>query len=169
MTTPLLSAGPARLRPLALADAPALYKGFSDPALMRYWAGPPHASVADTEDDVRWWLEHNGDAAWAIELDGAVVGRIGFYKIRDGVREIGVFLLREGQGKGIALAAVNAIVEDGFSRLGLHRIAADIDQDNAGSIRLFARAGFVYEGRLRAYWKTHIGIRDSLIYARVNL
>lgn len=169
MNSPVLTAGPARLRPLTLADAPALFVGFSDPSLMVYWATPPHESLADTEADIRWWQEVNGDAAWAIEHEGKVVGRIGLYRIREGVREVGVFLLREAHGKGIALPAVNAIVEYGFAQLGLHRIGADIDVANVASIRLFERAGFVFEARLRGYWKTHTGIQDSLIYARVNI
>jgi RimJ/RimL family protein N-acetyltransferase len=165
---PILMTGSSRLRPLSIEDAPALFPGFSDESLMRFWATPPHRSIADTEADIRSWLDGDGEAAWAIEHDGAVVGRIGLYRIREGVSDVGVFLLREAQGRGLALAALHAIVEDGFTRLGLHRIGADIDPENAASIRLFERAGFACEGRLRGYWKTHTGIQDSLIYARTR-
>ncbi|MFZ4603604.1 MAG: GNAT family N-acetyltransferase [Caulobacterales bacterium] len=163
---PILEIGAARLRPLSMDDAAALHVGFSDPGLMTYWSCAPHATLAETAADVAWWVERNSDAAWAIEEGGAVLGRIGLYEIRKGVREVGVFLLREGQGRGLARAALDAIVQDGFSRLDLFRIAADVDPDNAPSIRLFERAGFVLEGRLKANWRTHLGLRDSLIYAR---
>jgi RimJ/RimL family protein N-acetyltransferase len=166
MTSPILDVGAARLRPLSMDDAPALHVGFSDPGLMTYWSCAPHAALAETEADVAWWVERNGDAAWAIEAGGEVVGRIGLYEIRQGVREVGVFLLRVAQGRGLASAALEAVVADGFARLELFRIAADIDPDNAPSIRLFERAGFIFEGRLRANWRTHLGLRDSLIYAR---
>jgi ribosomal-protein-alanine N-acetyltransferase len=33
------------LRPLAEADAPALFAIFSDPVVMRYWSTPPWASM----------------------------------------------------------------------------------------------------------------------------
>ena len=48
--------------------------------------------------------------------------------------------------------------------MGLHRVFADIDPDNAASIGVVVRLGFRLEGRLRQAWKTHIGLRDSLIY-----
>lgn len=32
------------------------------------------------------------------------------------------------------------------------------------SIRLVERLSFRLEGRLRAEWETHIGVRDTLIY-----
>lgn len=164
MSAPVLMEGVVRLRPLARADAPALFVGFSDPELMTYWAGPPHETLAETEADIAWWAEHNGDAAWAIEHEGAVVGRIGLYVVRAFVRDVGVFLLRDAQGRGVASAALRLIVQDGFARLGLQRIGADIDPDNTASVRLFERAGFVYEGRLHANWRTHLGVRDSVIY-----
>lgn len=167
MTAPVLEGGGVRLRPLALADGPALFAGFCDPELMTYWSGPPHVTLADTEADLAWWVETNGDAAWAIEHAGAVVGRIGLCAVRAHVREVGVFLLRAAQGRGVATAALDLVVRDGFTRLALQRLAADIDPDNRPSVRLFERAGFVYEGCLRANWRTHLGIRDSLIYARL--
>ena len=40
--------------------------------------------------------------------------------------------------------------------------------DNTACIRTFERLGFTLEGRLRATWKTHIGIRDSLIFAMID-
>lgn len=168
MTSPVLEAGAVRLRPLELADAAALFPGFADPELMTYWSGPAHVSLDETQNDLAWWIYHNGDAAWAIEHDGAVVGRIGLYVVRAHVRDVGVFLMRAAQGKGVASAALELIVRDGFDRLGLQRIGADIDPDNAPSVRLFERAGFAYEGRLRANWRTHLGVRDSLIYARLS-
>jgi [ribosomal protein S5]-alanine N-acetyltransferase len=167
MTAPTLEAFPARLRPLRMEDAEALFPAFSDAAVMRYWSGAPHADVIETRADVAWWLETNPDAAFAIEdPDGAVAGRCGLYRVRDGVREVGVLLHPDYVGKGIASAAVRSLCGFGFSVLGLHRIVADIDPDNVASIRLFEACGFVYEGRFRHNWRTHLGLRDSVIYAQ---
>jgi RimJ/RimL family protein N-acetyltransferase len=167
MTPPTLEAGPALLRPLRLDDAEALFPAFSDPAVMRYWSAPPHQSPADTEADLAWWLQSNADAAFAIE-DGAgrVAGRTGLYRIREGVREIGIILRPDFVGKGLARGAVEALCAYGFAHLEIHRIAADIDPDNTPSIRLFEACRFTLEGRLKLNWRTHIGLRDSLIYAR---
>jgi len=166
MTAPTLDAGAVHLRAISLEDAPELHRGFSDPSLMTYWSRPAHTTLAETQADIAWQIENAADAVWAIVREQSVYGRIGLFPVRDGVRDVGIFLLREAHGSGAARAALEAIVRDGFGRLGLIRIGADIDPDNAPSIRLFERAGFVREGLLRANWRTHIGIRDSVIYAR---
>ncbi|HJS79675.1 MAG TPA: GNAT family protein [Vitreimonas sp.] len=49
----------------------------------------------------------------------------------------------------------------------MHRLMADIDPDNSASISLFLRAGFQREGLLRQNWKTHLGVRDSVIMAKL--
>jgi RimJ/RimL family protein N-acetyltransferase len=51
-----------------------------------------------------------------------------------------------------------------FGAEGRRRVFADTDPDNMASRRLLERLGFTLEGRLRAEWETHIGVRDSLIY-----
>jgi RimJ/RimL family protein N-acetyltransferase len=43
-------------------------------------------------------------------------------------------------------------------------VCADVDPDNIASARVFEQLGFRLEGRLRATWRTHIGVRDSLIF-----
>jgi RimJ/RimL family protein N-acetyltransferase len=55
-----------------------------------------------------------------------------------------------------------------FGELGMHRLMADIDPDNSASISLFLRASFQREGLLRANWKTHLGVRDSVIMAKLR-
>lgn len=152
------------LRPLALADAPALHSAFSDPECMRYWSRPPHASLAETEADIAWWLETAPLDAFAI-LDeaGEVAGRTGLVPVREGVGEVGIMLRRDRQGRGLAGRALQALLAHGFEARGLHRIQADIDPDNHASLRLFERAGFQREGLLRQAWRTHLGLRDTVM------
>jgi ribosomal-protein-alanine N-acetyltransferase len=47
-----------------------------------------------------------------------------------------------------------------FQRLKLHRIEANIQPDNAASIALVRRAGFVKEGTSRRYLRIGGGWRD---------
>jgi [ribosomal protein S5]-alanine N-acetyltransferase len=42
-----------RLRPVAQADAPALFAIFSDPVVMRYWSTPPWTAPTQAEEMVR--------------------------------------------------------------------------------------------------------------------
>jgi len=87
---------------------------------------------------------------------------------REGVGEIGVIMRPDATGRGLASKALDLVVQHGFGALGLHRIGADIDPDNTNSISLFLRAGFQREGLLRGNWKTHLGVRDSVIMGKLR-
>ena len=56
------------------------------------------------------------------------------------------------------------VIGHGFGKGQLRRIFADVDPDNAASVKLLRSLGFQEEGRLRQEWETHLGIRDSLIF-----
>jgi RimJ/RimL family protein N-acetyltransferase len=169
VSTPRLEAPGTVLRPLELADADALYAAHSDEKTHHYWSSPAHKSIAQTRDYIADTLALPGAHVWAItESGGEALGRIGLFSERDGVGEVGIIMRREATGRGLASKALNLVVEHGFGPLGLHRIAADIDPDNLSSISLFLRAGFQREGLLRGNWKTHLGIRDSVIMAKLR-
>lgn len=166
---PTLSAPGAVLRPLDAADAEALFAAHGDPHTHTYWSSPAHQSVAETADYIRNTLDMPGAHVWAItESGGEALGRIGLFIQREGVAEIGIIMRPDATGRGLASKAVSLAVAHGFDELGLHRIAADIDPDNTSSLSLFLRAGFQREGVLRGNWKTHLGIRDSVIMAKTR-
>ncbi|MFS0738612.1 GNAT family protein [Sphingomonas sp. 1P06PA] len=149
------------LRPIARGDAEALFPLFSDPEAMRFWSSPPFSDV----EALRAWISPSDEwPAWVMVEAGEVVGRIAIGVRRPGVAEIGYALDRRAWGRGIAAEAVKAVIAHGFGAMGLRRIFADVDPDNIASIRLLERLGFALEGRLRAEWETHIGVRDSLIF-----
>jgi RimJ/RimL family protein N-acetyltransferase len=169
MVAPDLVTPNSHLRALRLDDAPALFPAFADEANMRFWSQPPHKDIGETEADIRWWLETNPMTAWAIlGSNGAVAGRTGLMILREGVGEFGVALRPDAAGKGLARGAIAAISDYAFTALGLHRLVADIDPDNVASRRLFEACGFIEEATLKQNWKTHIGLRDSVIYARLR-
>ncbi|GIK49198.1 MAG: GNAT family N-acetyltransferase [Hyphomonadaceae bacterium] len=167
--TPRLEAPGVVLRPLETADAEALFAAHGDAQTHTYWSSPAHKSVEETRQYITDTLAVAGAHAWAItESGGEALGRIALFVQREGVGEIGVIMRPEAAGRGLASKALALVVAHGFGPLGLHRIAADIDPDNANSISLFLRAGFQREGLLRGAWKTHLGIRDSIIMAKLR-
>jgi RimJ/RimL family protein N-acetyltransferase len=167
MPAPDLHHAPAHLRALELKHASALFPAFKDAANMTYWSGPPHETIAETEGDISWWRRTYPDTCWVIEDgSGVVCGRTGLLLPRKGVGEIGIILSPAARGKGLARAAVMALCAHGFGALKLHRITADIDPANFASRRLFRACGFRREARLKKNWRTHLGLRDSYIYAR---
>jgi RimJ/RimL family protein N-acetyltransferase len=155
------------LRPLEMSDAEALFAAHSDPQSHQYWSSAAHKSVAQTaayiEDTIA--VGHT----WAItESGGVALGRIALFQLREGVADIGIIMRPDATGRGFASKALALVCEYGFNTLELHRIGADVDPDNSASLSLFLRAGFQREGLLRGNWKTHLGVRDSVILGKVR-
>jgi RimJ/RimL family protein N-acetyltransferase len=169
MTLPTLAAPGIVLRPLEVADAQALFAAHGDAETHRYWSSPAHRSAEETARYIAETLAIKGARVWAItENGGEALGRIALFEQRDGVGEIGVIVSRRAAGRGLASRALTLVEDYAFGALGLHRLAADIDPDNSASISLFLRAGFQREGLLRGNWKTHLGIRDSVIMGKLR-
>lgn len=169
MTLPILQSPGAVLRPLELSDAEALFAAHGDARTHHYWSGPAHANVEQTRAYIADTLAMTGAQVWAITENGdEALGRIALFVQREGVGEIGIIMAPDAQGRGLASRGLNLVLAYGFGTLGLHRIAADIDPDNNASISLFLRAGFQREGILRGNWKTHLGIRDTLMMAKLK-
>lgn len=152
------------LRPLRASDAEALFKTMADPAIMQWWSRPPFETLADLRDDFTA-KEQSNWRSWAIVKIGEdhALGFVAAGEKRKGVSEIGYLLAREAHGQGFAREAVSILVDQLFAE-GQRRIFADTDPDNQPSVKLLEALGFAMEGRLRAEWHTHIGVRDSLIY-----
>jgi RimJ/RimL family protein N-acetyltransferase len=168
---PTLSTERLVLRAMTLDDAPALHPALSDSDNMRLWSRAPLGSVEHTRDYIRGNIDGEGVQCWVIARADAVDDALGWVVLMDRkpeTAELGYILRPDAHGAGIAREAVAAVLEHGFQVRGLRRIFADTDPDNAASIRLLEKVGFRYEGRLRAEWVTHIGVRDSLIYGRVT-
>lgn len=81
---------------------------------------------------------------FAVELKetGRLVGDLGFRVEPDGRQaEVGYTLAREHWGNGYASEAVSCLLEHAFGVLGLHRVHATVDQQNAPSAALLERLG----------------------------
>lgn len=164
-----LSAPGIVLRFLSSDDAEALFQAHQDPQTHQYWSSPAHKDAGETARYIEQTLTMPGAYAWAItENGGEALGRVALFVVREGVGEIGIILRREAQGRGLAAKALTLIEGYAFEELKLHRLTADIDPDNSASISLFLRAGFQREGLLRGNWKTHIGVRDSVIMGKLK-
>jgi ribosomal-protein-alanine N-acetyltransferase len=63
--------------------------------------------------------------------------------------ETGYWIFPEFWGNGIVSEAMQTIIDFGFNKMNLHRIAAESEDDNAGSIAVLKKLGFEYEGTKR--------------------
>lgn len=143
-------------------DLDAIYAVLSDPRATRWWSTPPH----ETLDQTRTWLEGmiaNGPdhPDFVVELDGRVVGKAGFYEMPD----IGYILHPDVWGQGLALEAVGAAIDHVFRTRDVDILTADVDPENAASIRLLERLGFVRTGSAERTWNVGGVWKDSLFYA----
>lgn len=165
---PTLHGERVRLVALYERDIPALFKVFSDPEVMRYWLTPP---MRDQREAVEYLEQiHEGFRTktlfqWGVNLDGTIIGTCTLFQLdfihRRG--EIGYALARAYWGRGLARDALTALLEFVFTRLGLHRIEADVDPRNENSIRLLERLGFRREGCQRERYIVGEEIQDALL------
>jgi ribosomal-protein-alanine N-acetyltransferase len=59
---------------------------------------------------------------------------------------------------------VACVIDHLFVTERQRRVFADTDPDNVRSNALLKALGFTLEGRLRAEWETHIGVRDTFLW-----
>lgn len=107
----------------------------------------------------------------AIEVDGEAAGAIGYVIGTDVERysaEIGYWLGEGCWGRGIATEALTLVADHVFGGANLLRLFALPFADNAASIRVLEKAGFVREGLLHSSGVKFGRPRDQALYARIN-
>jgi RimJ/RimL family protein N-acetyltransferase len=107
----------------------------------------------------------------AIDVGGEAVGAVGYVPGIDVERfsaEIGYWLGESFWGRGITTEALRLVTDHVFDTLNMLRLFALPFADNAGSIRVLEKAGYVREAVLRASSVKYGQPRDQLLYARVN-
>jgi RimJ/RimL family protein N-acetyltransferase len=105
---------------------------------------------------------------FAIDVNGEVIGGIGFKNIKGHRAEIGYWLGEKYWGQGIMTAALKKITEYGFNKLKLRRLEIGIFPFNKASIRVAEKAGYKYEGRMRKFVLKDKKLVDSLLFAKVK-
>jgi len=152
-----------RLRHARPDDLAAMHDILSDPRATRWWSTPPHGTLEQTRD----WLEAMtaGNAAgsddFVIEREGLVIGKAGFWRLP----EVGYILHPDHWGLGLATEAVSVSVDHVFRTRAVDVLTADVDPENAASIRLLKRLGFVRTGSAERTWNVGGEWKDSLYYA----
>ena len=143
-------------------DLEAMHAVLSDPRATLWWSTAPH----ETLDQTREWLDAmiaNGPdhPDFLVELDGRVIGKAGFWRLPD----VGYILHPDCWGQGLASEAVGAAIDHVFRTRDLETLTADVDPDNAASIRLLERLGFVRTGFGERTWNVGGVWKDSVFFA----
>jgi RimJ/RimL family protein N-acetyltransferase len=164
-----LSDGLVTLRPWARADAPFMAEACADPAIRRYNGGhdrlghpAPPPSIADAEAGIdqfasswRAFGETGTPAGVAFAITDARSGELaGCCGVDDwtgeDVAQFGYWIGPNARGRGYATRAVVLLTRWLFE-LGAARVFLTIVAGNEGSVAVARRAGFVYEGTMRAH------------------
>jgi ribosomal-protein-serine acetyltransferase len=140
--------------------------------LMRWMIWPQrHQQIADSESYVvRMHAEFALREAMPMGIfgdGGNLLGGSGFHAPDWSTpkAEIGYFLLPPARGVGIATEAVRLLVHYAFDHMGVNRVWAACDADNAQSANVLRRAGLPEEGRMRAENRDHHRrLRDTLMF-----
>ncbi|MFQ6030023.1 MAG: GNAT family N-acetyltransferase [Dehalococcoidia bacterium] len=142
------------LRPLSLADAPAMQSLASDREVASGTMSMPHPYPAgEAERWIGMMLERER-AAFAITLRSTdtFMGAIGLVHHPEQLyAEMGYWLGKSYWNQGYATEAVAAVLKYAFEELKLNRVYAGHFKRNPASGRVLEKIGMTYEGCLRQH------------------
>ena len=146
-----------RLRAFTLADAPELYRIFSDAETMRFQTVPENYSVEVERYylglHIEKYYQTFGFGLWAVILkeNNRLIGRCGL--VRQPVEgseetEVSYLIERDFWNQGFASEAASAAVKLGFEKYNFPRIVAFIAPRNTASIRVAEKIGMRFERKV---------------------
>jgi len=154
-------------------DAPALAGHANNPKIaINLRDRFPHPyTLSDAESFLARVYSQKPRTSFAIATASEAIGGIGLMLGQDVhhlTAELGYWLAEPFWGKGVMTSAVIAISDYGFREFGLNRICALPYSYNLASMRVLEKAGFKFEGRLRASVVKGGKILDQNLYAKVR-
>ena len=111
-----------------------------------------------TQTDIVNWIDfHNNNTNEVLLVmedisTGKLIGHVGLYKIDRIAKktEFGILIADdESRGKGYETKATNLMVEYAFHELGMHKVTAEVLNENTASLSMFKKCGFTTDGCLR--------------------
>ena len=105
---------------------------------------------------------------FAIDVNGEVIGGIGYIKMEKHKAEIGYWLGKKYWNRRIMTETVKLMTNFGFNKLKLKRIYAEVFQKNKASARVLKNNGYRLEGILRKHHLKDGKLIDALVYAKVK-
>ena len=127
--------------------------------------------------DARWYIDSmlgsdkDDVFAYAVEYCGKLAGSIGVFRqenIHSRTAELGYYIGEEYWNKGVATQAVKQICKYVFDNSDIVRIYAEPFARNIASCRVLEKAGFEYEGTLKANAVKNGVIEDMKMYAIIK-
>jgi RimJ/RimL family protein N-acetyltransferase len=138
------------LRPIVLADWPAIHRYMSDPLVTR-WLPEGTLDEGQAQAFARKNAGRSATALAVVEREsGQLVGHMVFHPwFGHATHEIGWAISADRQGRGYATEAARALMGFAFSGLGCHRVIATCQPENAASWRVMEKLGMRREAHFR--------------------
>jgi len=164
------------LRSLTRRDAPVIFSVVdAQREYLREWLPwvDGTESVSDVENVIEDWqseFESKTNIVLGIFDGGRYVGNMGLHKINrhNESSEIGYWLAKGMQGRGIMTDCVRALAGFGFNTLGLNRIYIRCAEGNKKSAAIPERLGFIKEGVMQDGECLHGKFQDMFLYGTVK-
>lgn len=175
MTEPSLAVGELmlRLRPVAEPDLELLRRFAVEPGLIGLdWAGFRDPGMPTRRFESDGYLGPDGGGLMVDMGDGCAAGFVtytsGRYAGPAGYWEIGIVLLPEWRGRGIGWRAQAMLCDYLFRHTPAQRIQASTHPENKAEQRALEKAGFTFEGVIRAAEFRAGRWRDGYLYSRLR-
>ncbi len=154
-TFPVLTTQRLLLREILQTDINEVFRGLSHPEVIKHY-GVSFRTLEATQEQMDWYanmITEDSGRCWAIcSPDNTIfygVLTLVFWNKEHRKAETGYWIFPEHWGKGIVSEALGRALEYGFAEMNLHRVSAESDDDNAGSIAVLKKLGFIQEGTRR--------------------
>lgn len=143
----------------------------NQPMHLRQWL--PSARQNDSPQELKRFLKNlaafnQGGQRFItfIFYDKKLAGSIGLVRIDRHHRrgEIGYWLRKELQGRGIITRCCRWLLSHAFEKMQLHRLEMRIPSNNQRSLAVPRRLGFHHEGTLRHYLRLNGGFQDMEVF-----
>jgi len=172
---PFLTTERLSLRAITTEDASEIFFLRSDKQVLQFLDRAPATSLDDAIQWIRIINEaivNNESIVWAISLknETKLIGTITFWNIKkEHYRaEIGYALHPAFQGKGFMQEAMSSVLDYGFKTMKLHSVEANINPNNAASIKLLEKNNFIREAYHKENYFYDGRFLDSAIYSLLN-
>lgn len=159
------------LRPVEGRDVDDVFAIYSNTEALQYFAREPLRGREDAQRMIEENLVPGMDdkaRVWAICLRDSdrMIGSFTLFHIDSANRraEVGYILNQAFWGQGYASEALTRMIRHCFEDLGLARLEADVDPQNAGSLKLLERHAFEREGYFRKRWFVRGDWYDSVMF-----
>jgi RimJ/RimL family protein N-acetyltransferase len=151
---PVLATARLVLRAPRRSDAKAIAALANDRRIAANTARIPHPfAIGDAEQFIASVNKREGEACFAVTLDGAPIGVCGVDLREDGP-EMGYWLGVPHWGRGLATEAVRALIDHAFGDLEHETLISGARVNNPASRRVLEKCGFQWTGvrlsRIRA-------------------